>query len=397
MRRFRDMGSGALVTTATFDVIVIGAGAAGAGAAAALSSTMRVMLVEQEEQPGYHSTGRSAALFLESYGNAQIRALSRGSRGFFQTPPDGFSAVPLLRPRKSIFIATQSQRQLLDDMAAEPDIARGAYFIDAQTAVQRCPLLRGDAIIGGLAEDDSSDIEVHELLQGYLRLLKARSGRLMISSRVSTLERVGSVWSVGVGRDTYEAPLVVNAAGAWADQVAVMAGLGPLGLVPKRRTAVLVPAPAGLDVDPLPMVIDVAEQFYLKPDAGHLLLSPADETPSDPCDAQPEELDIAIAIDRIQAVMTLDVRRVIHSWAGLRTFAPDKTPVVGFDPRTEGFFWLAGQGGYGIQTAPAMSEFAIGLIVEKRAPNRLVDQGVLAGELAPDRLLGARTREAALP
>ncbi len=375
------------MTVREFGAVVIGAGVAGAGVAAALSTALDTLVVEQESQPGYHSSGRSAALFFESYGNAPVRALSRASRSFFFAPLDGFAPVPLLRPRGSIIIATESQRDLLDELA-RADISPG-YFIDGKTVAKRFPLLRRDAVIGGLAEDDSSDIEVHELLQGYLRQLKAAGGKLVTSSQVQSLRRSGSMWRLTLAEGAFEAPIVINAAGAWADLVGGMAGLSPLGLIPKRRTAALVPPPPGLDIGQLPLVMDIAEQFYVKPDSGQLLISPADETPSDPCDVQPEELDVAIAVDRVQTVMSLDVRRVAHRWAGLRTFAPDRTPVVGFDPRAAGFFWLAGQGGYGIQTAPAISELAAALILQKDVPQRLADYGVDARDLAPDRLICA--------
>jgi D-arginine dehydrogenase len=227
---------------------------------------------------------------------------------------------------------------------------------------------------------------VHELHQGYLRKFRARGGVLFNSMGVDGLDYANGGWNVTADKLRFSAPYVVNAAGAWADQIAALAGLSPVGLTPKLRTAALVPVPAALGVPKYPIVIDIAEQFYFKPDAGDLLVSPADETPVEPCDAQPDEFDIAVAIDRIEQVTTLQISRVTHRWAGLRTFAPDKTPVIGWDSRATGFFWLAGQGGYGIQTAPALSELAAASILGHEVPERLLSHGVDAGALHPRRL-----------
>lgn len=374
-------------STTHFDVIVIGGGIAGAGVAANLAKRSRVVLLEREQQPGYHSTGRSAALFSEIYGNFHIRALSRASREFFLQPPQGFAQTGLLHSRGTLFLASAEQQPLLDAMLEEKDIAQSIELLDTQAALAKCAVLDAAKIIGGLYERDSSDIEVHELHQGYLRMFRSLGGRLCNSVDVDGIEYSHGQWMVASGKLRFRAPLVVNAAGAWADHVAMAAGLQAVGLSPKLRTAALVPAPADIDVGSFPLVFDLAEQFYFKPDAGQLLISPADETPTAPCDAQPEELDIAIAIDRIEKVTTLTINKVTHRWAGLRTFAPDKSPVVGWDPRATGFFWLAGQGGYGIQTAPALSELAAALIHGDRVPTKLIDHGVDAAALHPGRLL----------
>ena len=196
------------------------------------------------------------------------------------------------------------------------------------------------------------------------------------------------------GGTSFAAPVVVNAAGAWADVVAELAGARPIGLQPMRRTALLVDPPEGVRIDDWPMVIDVEETFYFKPDAGLLLLSPADETPSPPCDAQPEALDVAVAIDRVQTATTLEVRRVRHRWAGLRSFVADRAPVAGWDPEAAGFFWLAGQGGYGIQTAPAMARTAAALLQNEALPGDLVDAGVDPRALSPERLQGPVSKAA---
>ena len=370
----------------TCDVIVIGAGIAGAGVAAHLAEHARVILLERESQPGYHSTGRSAALFSEIYGNEHVRALSRASRDFFFRPPRDFTHIDLVKPRGTLFLATREQESLIETMLQQPGVAQLTEFIDTRTAREKCSILDGNKVAGGLFESASQDIEVHELHQGYLRQFRARGGVQFGSTEVDGLEYANGGWNLSSGKLRFGAPYIVNAAGAWADEVAALAGLAPLALTPKLRTAALVPVPAALGVAKFPIVIDIAEQFYFKPDAGDLLVSPADETPVAPCDAQPDEFDIAVAIDRIEQVTTLQINRVTHRWAGLRTFAPDKTPVMGWDERATGFFWLAGQGGYGIQTAPALSELAAASILGREAHERLLSHGVDADALHPRRL-----------
>jgi D-arginine dehydrogenase len=241
-------------------------------------------------------------------------------------------------------------------------------------------------VAGGLLEPDAMDIDVHALHQGYLRGLRARGGSLVCGAEARLLAHDGADWQVETAAGGFAAPVVVDAAGAWADELGRMAGAAPIGLVPKRRTAITFDPPAGLPIDRWPAVIDIDEQWYFKPDAGRLLASPADETPSPPCDAQPEEMDIALAVDRIERAASFRIRRIEHKWAGLRSFVADKTPVVGFDDRVEGFFWLAGQGGYGIQTSPAMGRLAAALAAGEGVPADLATLGVDAAALSPRRL-----------
>ncbi|WP_417450937.1 NAD(P)/FAD-dependent oxidoreductase [Kordiimonas sp.] len=372
-----------------FDIIVIGAGMAGASVAAELASERNVLLLEREEQPGYHATGRSAALFSEIYGSAPVRALSRASRRFFDTPPAGFAENPLLTPRSTMFIATAKQAESFDRMQQQPDIKANTYWISPADAENLVPILHGEDMIGALIEDGSADIDVHGLHQGYLKQFRARGGVLQTGAEVLEMHHSGDMWHVTTPEGIVRAATVVNAAGAWADHIGVIAGGREIGLMPKRRTAILVEPPAGVDPAPWPMVFDVDEGFYFKPDAGMLLISPCDETESPACDAQPEELDIAIAVDRVMTATTLQVRRIAHSWAGLRSFVADRTPVAGFDPVLPNFFWLAGQGGYGIQTAPALAALSTGLILNGAIPAWLLDHGVSEGALAPARLWGS--------
>lgn len=364
-----------------FDVIVVGAGMAGASICAQLPATLRVCLLEMEDLPGYHSTGRSAAVFSENYGNATIRALTRASRPFFEAPPAGFAEAPLLKPRQVLQIAAT-----VDELEAcqAPIPAGERDVLTPEEALSLCPLLRPEALVGAVLQRRPADIDVHGLHQGYLRRFQAQGGVLRLAAAVRGVERAGGLWRVETGDQVYRAPIVVNAAGAWAGEVAAMAGAADVGLQPLRRSACLVDPPPALDVTHWPMLKDAREQFYLKPDAGKLLLSPCDETPVPPGDAQAEELDVAIAVDRVEQVTTLEVRRVSHRWAGLRSFVADRSPVVGFDPAQPGFFWHAALGGYGIQTAPALSRLAARLLTRTLMDPDI--EGINPQALSPSRL-----------
>ncbi len=366
----------------TAQIIIIGGGMAGASVAAELARTRRVILLEREDRPGRHATGRSAALHSEIYGNAAIRALTRASRDTFLAPE---GADPFVTPRDCLHIATAGQIEALETFAALPDVAAAVTRLDGEGARALAPLLKPGVVVAALRERNAYDLDVDAIHQYYLRALKARGGQLVCDADIAGLARRDGQWVARFGDREVAAPVVIDAAGAWGDQVAALAGIAPLGLQPMRRTIALVDLPDPAASRDWPMVIDIDEQFYFKPSSGQLLLSPADETPMDPCDAWPEELDIAIAVDRIQQVADLDVTRVPHSWAGLRTFAPDRTPAVGFDPGAEGFFWLVGQGGYGIQTAPAMARLAAALAQGQPAPADLLDQGLDVADLSPAR------------
>ena len=372
----------------TADVVVIGGGIAGASAAAHLAETARVVLLERESQPGYHSTGRSAALFSETYGNASIRALTRAGRSYYESRAGGLSDYPILSPRGALIFAMPGQEPLLEAAWTElsphdPSLQR----LDAAETLAMVPVLRRDKIVRAIYAQDEMDLDVHALHGAYLRCLRRNGGQTVTDAAVTALNRKERNWLVSTPADDFATPVVVNAAGAWADEIAALAGLPPVGLVPKRRTALIVAAPPDVAIDRWPIVVDAAETGYFKPEAGKLLVSPADETPVPACDVQPEDIDIAIAIERLHQRTTIAVRRVERKWAGLRSFVADKTPVVGFDPLADGFFWLAGQGGYGIQTAEGMSRCAAGLVLHGRLP---AEFGIDATVLSPARFRPAQ-------
>lgn len=366
------------------DVIIIGAGIAGSSLAFELSGQRDVVMLECESRPGYHSTGRSAAMLIESYGTVAVRRLTRQSRPFFEQPPPGFSETALLSPRGHLHVATADQLEALTRTheaarAMVPSIRR----LSADEVRALAPLVDRSYVEAGLFEPEAMAIDVAAVHQGYLRKFKKNGGRLIAYAVTTHIGASAKGWEVVTAAGSFEAPLLVNAAGAWADQVAVLAGIQTLGLVPKRRTAILLDPPAGADTRHWPMITDIDDQFYVKPEGAALLVSPADETPAPPSDVQPEELDVAIAVDRYQALTGQVVRKINHSWAGLRSFVRDHDPILGFDPDDRRFFWLAGQGGFGIMTAPGMAKLAAALITGQPLPE---DRAGLARDLSPARL-----------
>lgn len=369
------------------DFLVIGSGIAGASIAYELAAHARVIVAEQEERPGYHTSGRSAAMYIVSYGAPPVRMLTAASRSFFDAPPPGFADYPLLTSRGCLTIARADQSDRLE-AEARALVETGSGFRELTETESRelVPVLRTGAAARALYEPDSADIDVAALLQGFLRLAKARGADFRLEAAVAGLQRIEGAWRVTLASgETIIAATIVDAAGAWADPVAGLAGLAPLGLTPKRRTAILIDPPPGLAIAQWPNVLDVSEQFYFKPQSGLILASPGDETSSPPLDAAPEELDIALCIDRIQAAAELPVRHVARAWAGLRTFAPDHRPVIGHDDRADGFFWFAGQGGFGMQTSPAAARLGAALALGAAVPVDLADRGLTVATFSPGR------------
>ncbi len=381
------------MTEATrFDVVIVGAGIAGASLAWRLAPRCRVLLLERESQPGSHATGRSAAMFMASYGPPAVRALTRASKAFYLSPPPGFAQAPLLTPRGALYVAAPGQADLLAQSHAElaatiPDLR----LLDAAATLACVPCLRPDQVLGALHDSGGYDIDVHALMQGFLRGFRQQGGTLRTGAALLKAERDGASWTLHLaGGDTVHTPTVVNAAGAWADEVAMLCGAAPVGLQPKRRSAFTFAPPPGVDVSGWPAVVGIDESWYFKPDAGQLLGSPANADPVAPHDVVPEELDIALGIHRIETATTLTIRRPSATWAGLRSFVADGEPVIGWDATAgtgvDGFFWLAGQGGYGIQSAAGASLLATRLILGEGLPAELAREGVDPAALSPQRL-----------
>lgn len=342
-----------------FDALVIGAGMAGATCAAQLAASgRRTALLEAEESAGYHTTGRSAAIWILNYGGPDARILTGASRSFFENPPPGFTEHPLAHKRAVVFIAPAAQQAHMVQMLAE---GQGMAPITPAQVRALVPALKpGYAVSGGI-EADAFDMDVAALHQGYLRQLRGH-GTLALRHRAGRVWQQGGLWHAETASGpVFAAPVVVNAAGAWGDEVARLAGVHPLGLQPKRRTACIID-PGPYDVTDWPLLGDADHSWYVRPEArSKLMVSPADETDDTAHDVQPDELDVAIAIDRMQQALDIEVRRIEHSWAGLRTFTPDRGLAIG-ESEQRGFFWCCGQGGYGIQTAPAAGALLAALV-----------------------------------
>ncbi len=369
--------------------VIIGAGMAGASVGYWLSQHESVLILERESQPAYHTTGRSAAMFIETYGPPLVRALTVGSRPFYEFPPPGFTEHPILTPRGVLMIATEAQRALL---AEAYDIAQnmGAKVerLSPVEAQARVPVLRAERLSGATYEADPTDIDVHALLQGFLKGIRQNGGQILTSAEVTALKRQPRGWRIDTSQGVFETEVVINAAGAWCDEVGKLAGVPPVGLVPKRRSAFIFAPPEATSIASWPVVIGADESFYFKPEAGMLLGSPANVDPMPPHDVRPEEIDIAAGIARIEEATTMTIRRPTRTWAGLRSFVADGELVGGFDPTAPGFFWLAGQGGYGIQTAAAMGHACSTILLEQPVPAPLAALGISAERLSPQRLRG---------
>ncbi len=370
------------VTAEPFDLAIVGAGIAGASVAYFASAHARVLLLERESQPGHHSTGRSAAMFMESYGPPQVRALTRASRPFLEQPPPGFATTPLLRPRGALYVATADQLDAARTLHAA--LARDgcpARWLDRDAALALVPVLRPETTAAAVLDPLAADLDVDALHQGFLRGARARGAQLVCNAEVTALERDVDAWRVAAGDRTWTARNVVNAAGAWVDAVAALAGVPPIGIEPRRRSAFVFTPPDGVDAHGWPCVAAVDEGWYVKPDAGLLLGSPANADPVAPHDVVPEELDVALGIHRIEQATTMTIRRPRRTWAGLRSFVADGELVGGFDPLAPGFFWVAALGGYGIQTSAAMGAACAALLTGRPLPDAVAREGLDAPAL----------------
>lgn len=368
------------------DIIVIGGGIAGLSAASTLSKHAKVTLLEAEGAVGYHSSGRSATMLHYALGDPLVRALTLASRGFFETSPPDFTDVPLGHRMPVLIHAREDELAALDQLDSAIVPFAQMERVDEAGIRDLCPVVRtgeGGAV-AGLVDRNGIRLDTHALLQGHVRALRQNGGEIVTDSRAIKVERAGEVWTVTTEQgDSLAAPILVNAAGSWADAVATLAGVRPIGLAPLRRTIITFDAPDGADLSGWPFAKTVGDELYFAPESGRLFASPMDEVPTDPCDAQPDEYEIALAAHRIEERTTMKVGRIHSRWAGLRTFAPDRHPVVGFDQQAEGFFWLAAQGGYGLQTSPAVAQIVESLIAGTPWPL----EAVTAAELGPGRFL----------
>jgi D-arginine dehydrogenase len=371
-----------------FDFAIIGSGIAGASCAYFLAPHGRLVLLEREPVAAYHTTGRSAAFYSETYGGPVARALTVASGGFYRSPPEGFCEHPVATPRGSLICGKPGDESRLDRAWREYNaLVASVRRVGPEEARRLCPILAPAYAGGGVYEPDALDLDVAAIHDGFLRGARGSGAELRLRAGVIGLSPVNRGWGLCLADgETLRASVVINAAGAWADRVASLAGAPPVGLAPLRRTAFTFDAPAALDLRRLPILLGIHDDFYVKPEAHQLLASPADETPSEPCDAAPDALDVAVAVERIQQATSLRIDRVRARWAGLRSFVPDRGPVIGYDELCEGFFWLAGQGGFGIQSAPGAGRAAAALALGKELPAELRALGLKERQLSPARL-----------
>lgn len=370
----------------TFDIAIIGGGIAGISLAYFLSAHRSVVVLEREGALGYHSTGRSAAEFTLRDNAPQVNALARASHAFLSAPPEGFADVPLLIARGSILFGAEGKEALVRERyEAAKALGVDVEWLDEAALLARAPILDPAYSAAAYFDPDYWDIEVDALLQAYARHARRNGAQILENRELTSARRVADRWLIETNEETIAAGVLVNAAGGWADTVAEFAGVRPMNIVPHRRTAITVDLPEGVDAARLPEINEIEEIFYFKPEGGRLLASPADATPCAPADVQPEELDIAYAAHYIEEATTLAVRRVFKSWAGMRSFSADRLPVVGPAPDEPSFFWLAGQGGYGILTSPALGSLAAALLTGTAVPDTLAREGIGAETFSPAR------------
>lgn len=368
------------------DVIIIGAGVAGASLAWQLARTHRVLILDQESTPSHHSTGRSAAIQTVYAGTPLISAASLQSRAFLSKPPAGFTEAPILSPRGVLRLSDDAGMAGLEaSFALASAKGRPVELLRRAQMLERGYPIAGKVTLG-LSDSEPSDIDVDALHQGFLRGAMRQGAVLRLNHRVTAMHRRAGVWHVRAGAETVTAAVVANASGAFSDAVAGMAGAMPLTITPKKRTIAVVPIPEGMEAHGWPLMADAAFSFYMKPERTGLLVSPSDAEPHEAAEAFADEMDVAIAIDRMQKWLDLPVRRVSHSWAGLRSFSEDDDPLIGFDTQAEGFFWCAGQGGFGVQSSPALSEVAACILRGEAVPAMLEAAGLTAQGLSQTRL-----------
>jgi len=367
------------------DFLIIGAGVSGASAGMELARLGKVLILEAEDTPGYHASGRSAALFTRNYGPAAVRAVSAVSYDFFSAPPDGFADHDVLTPRGGMSVALKGDEALLDRVLALGTRDHPIVEIDLAEAMRYAPLLQPELLGRAIYEPDVLDMDVDAIHRGFLKGFASLGGQVVTDRLVTGLNHDGHVWTVETTKGSYRATILINAAGAWADRVGQLAGAKPIGLVPKRRTAILIEPPAGIDIRNMPLVDFAGGEIYIKPSSGKIMASPGDQTPVEAQDIQPDDMDVAVLADWLERHTAIRIHRIDHSWAGLRSFVADEVPVVGFDPQLKNFFWLAGQGGFGIMMSAALARLSAGLIDQRRMPPEFTAQGLSESDLSPAR------------
>lgn len=372
------------------DFLIVGGGIAGLSAASRLVRHGKAIVLEAEDALGYHSSGRSVSFSHYGIGNSAVRGLTAWSRTFFEDPPEGFSQVPLARTVPSLYFATEESRPALTEIEAEMvRFTDRTRRVDPAAMAALCPALRTgpEGAVAGIVDPTGLKLDADALLQALARAVRGGGGEILNGRRVQAIEPPGEGWMVrSEDGGRWTARILIDAAGAWADRIAALAGVRPIGLRPMRRTIIVVDPPAGTDLSDWPFTHSVTGDFYMLPEAGRLLVSPVDEVADDPCDAAPDDYDVALAADRLEHYTTVPVTRIAHRWAGLRSFVADRTPTAGFDPDAPGFFWLVGQGGYGLQTSPAMAAAVEAMVTGGPWPKGLDELGVTAGSIRPDRL-----------
>jgi D-arginine dehydrogenase len=364
-----------------YDFMIIGGGIAGASIGSELAKSNTVILVDQEEVMGYHTTGRSAAISMETYGSAQIRALTRASSDYFRnTTPGGQS---LINKRGALFISDEKNKtKLVTHYNNVKKLTHNVQWLEYNDLKSNYPFLSNKWVCG-IYESDAVDIDVNRYHQYCLKKIVEQGSITQTNTEAQSISRENSIWKVTCNNTTISAKVIVNAAGAWADQIAELAGISTLGIKPLKRSALLIDCLQ--DFTDLPYIADINESFYFKPDAGLIMMSPCDETLSPPCDIRPDPVDIAESLERFKNATNIAIKSIKSEWAGLRTFSRDRNPIIGFDHRCDDFFWLAGQGGYGIQTAPAITALSRSLLCNEALPHHLIVQGIDPRDYSPER------------
>lgn len=349
----------------SFDIAVIGGGISGVSLAARLAAHARVVVLEAEEHLGTHATGRSAALLVESYGTPGMRRLTTLSRPFFAAPPEGFSEAALSSRRAGIVYAEAADVPRLREEFASARQYAHVVWLEADEVPKLCPLMKPGIAAAAFVEPNALDLDANALLQGFARQVRRQGSQILTDAPALRAERQSHSWLVDAGENQIACGTIVNASGAWGDELAALCGVARRGLQPMRRTAATIGVPDELSalLASHPFVVSVDNSYYFKPDAGAIMVSLSEEAPSEPCDAYADDLDVATALERFHEATVVPRARPIATWAGLRTFAPDRLPVVGYEPGAPGFFWYVGQGGIGIQTSPAHSALAAKLIL----------------------------------